>query len=231
MQSTSFAQASSKFTDDQRQSFQQTGANAWDNVPGIENYVRNIMESKGKWSQTQVLKQVTGTEDLDAATGRTMRRESLILTDFPSAFERPSLPVTPAPMSRPSFWGGERDDTGDLPAAEGVEDQSEWVCPHCGFSSLNASDFRPRRDSQASSTTAVSPDPSVASPVIPMSSSSFYKMLQTIRGVGNPQAKPQRASPMQADTVVALQTPPLRSGLSATGCPLASLTNPAPLAP
>ena len=48
------------------------------------------------------------------------------LTDFPTEFERPSLPVTPAPVRRPSFWGAERDAQGDLPAAEGVPDQSEW---------------------------------------------------------------------------------------------------------
>lgn len=59
------------------------------------------------------------------------------LTDFPSEAERPSLPVTPAPRHRPSFWG--EDDTGPggndegqspLPVAEGVPAQSEWVCVH-----------------------------------------------------------------------------------------------------
>jgi len=48
------------------------------------------------------------------------------LTDFPTEFERPSLPVTPAPVRRPSFWGDERDDDGELPAAEGVPAQAEW---------------------------------------------------------------------------------------------------------
>lgn len=55
------------------------------------------------------------------------RRESLILTDFPTAVERPSLPVTPAPRRRPTFWGKERDEGGELPGAEGVVDQAEWV--------------------------------------------------------------------------------------------------------
>ena len=54
------------------------------------------------------------------------RRPSMKLTDFPTEFERPSLPVTPAPMHRPSFWGSERDAAGDLPGAEGVPDQSAW---------------------------------------------------------------------------------------------------------
>lgn len=48
------------------------------------------------------------------------------LTDFPTEIERPSLPVTPAPVRRPSFWGAERDAQGDLPAAEGVPEQSDW---------------------------------------------------------------------------------------------------------
>ena len=48
------------------------------------------------------------------------------LTDFPTEIERPSLPVTPAPVRRPSFWGSERDAAGDLPGAEGVPDQSAW---------------------------------------------------------------------------------------------------------
>jgi hypothetical protein len=49
------------------------------------------------------------------------------LTDFPSELERPSLPVTPAPIRRPSFWGEERDADGELPAAEGVPSQEDWV--------------------------------------------------------------------------------------------------------
>ena len=48
------------------------------------------------------------------------------LTDFPTEFERPSLPVTPAPIRRPSFWGEERDTLGNLPAAEGVPRQEDW---------------------------------------------------------------------------------------------------------
>jgi len=50
----------------------------------------------------------------------------LKLTDFPSADDRPSLPVTPAPIRRPTFWGAERDGEGELPGAEGVPVQSEW---------------------------------------------------------------------------------------------------------
>lgn len=58
------------------------------------------------------------------------------LTDFPSAAERPSLPVTPAPIHRQSFWSGDDGEHGghggarQLPEAEGVPLQSDWVCVH-----------------------------------------------------------------------------------------------------
>lgn len=55
------------------------------------------------------------------------RKPSMKLTDFPTEYDRPSLPVTPMPIRRPSFWGDERDDEGNLPAAEGVPQQQEWV--------------------------------------------------------------------------------------------------------
>lgn len=66
------------------------------------------------------------------------RRQSLKLTDFPTAVERPSLPVTPAPIRRPSFWGEERDEQGNYPVAEGVPKQEEWVRR---FSSYPVPDF------------------------------------------------------------------------------------------
>jgi glycogenin glucosyltransferase len=118
--------------------FQQNNVNAWDNMPGIENYVRAIMRSQGgKQTKAQILQETTGTEELHSPRlERKNRRESLILTDFPSAMERPSLPVTPAPIRRPTFWGEERNEMSELPAAKGVPDQTEWVCPQCGFSSL-----------------------------------------------------------------------------------------------
>jgi glycogenin glucosyltransferase len=113
------------------QAFQQSNVNAWDSIPGIDNYVRAIMDSQGgRQTKSQILQQTTGTEELGSPTlGRKARRESLILTDFPTAVERPSLPVTPAPIRRPTFWGEERNETAALPAAEGVPDQTEWVCP------------------------------------------------------------------------------------------------------
>ena len=146
------------------------GTNAWDNVPGIERYVRavmNVQQPRPKKPATELSRSL---EELLSPTGESggrQRRESLKITDFPSAIERPSLPVTPAPMRRPSFWGEERDEAGDLPGAEGVPDQANWVCPRCGFSSASYQSFlrlpshlQPKRHSPptATSTTIAMPE-------------------------------------------------------------------------
>jgi glycogenin glucosyltransferase len=158
-----------KSADQHWQAFQQSNANAWDSVPGIDNYVRAIMDSQGRRTKTQILKQTTGTQDLDSPRlERKNRRESLILTDFPSAVERPSLPVTPAPLRRPTFWGEERNEsTGELPAAEGVPDQTEWVCPQCNFSSVNATDFHRRVPLERTTADVVVPIPFTISTPLP----------------------------------------------------------------
>ena len=112
-----------------------TRANAWDNVSSIDHYVRAVRETQVKRGATQVLfhdvnsalEDDEGVEDVKSRQAR--RRESLIITDFPTEVERPSLPVTPAPRQRPTFWGEERDEHGELPAAEGVPEQSDWN-PH-----------------------------------------------------------------------------------------------------
>ena len=115
--------------------------NAWDEVNGIENYVRaltNFQKNRGKiqvlqhspvtppHDQTHILSPTNEPSADDLVETVKNRRESLILTDFPTAIERPSLPVTPAPMRRSTFWGAERDQEGELPPAEGVPDQADW---------------------------------------------------------------------------------------------------------
>ena len=113
----------------QWQSFQQTSVNAWDNVPGIDSYVRAISDLSGQRGKNTSLQKSTDTDDISSPLlDRRQRRESLILTDFPSAVERPSLPVTPAPVRRPIFWGEDRNRAAELPSATGVPDQTEWVC-------------------------------------------------------------------------------------------------------
>lgn len=102
--------------------------NVWDEDPGIQRYMANFLQKRRGKPQLQLNKSSIaqgvadeGSEDLPG-----QRRPSIILTDFPTEVERPSLPVTPAPIRRPSFWGEERDATGELPRAEGVPEQSEW---------------------------------------------------------------------------------------------------------
>ncbi|KAL9081788.1 MAG: hypothetical protein Q9159_007018 [Coniocarpon cinnabarinum] len=114
--------------------------NAWDNVTSIDQYVRAVRESQNRRGGVQALQHderdktlsdvsFSGAEEPDTKKRRAPRQESLILTDFPTEVERPSLPVTPAPVRRPTFWGEERDEAGELPAADGVPNQSEWD-PH-----------------------------------------------------------------------------------------------------
>lgn len=68
----------------------------------------------------------TNRSSLGRGAAPEQRRPSLIVTDFPTEVERPSLPVTPAPIRRSSFWGEERGGASELPRADGVPDQPEW---------------------------------------------------------------------------------------------------------
>jgi glycogenin glucosyltransferase len=223
-----------KTAEESWQAFSQTNANAWDSVPGIDSYVRSIMDSQVKRGKVQVLQQATGTEEIGSPTllGKD-RRESLILTDFPSAVERPSLPVTPAPVRRPTFWGEERDETGELPAAEGVPEQSDWVCPQCGFSSSYASDFGPRRSSFASASKNDETPSSTLASVIDAPGSSLRKKKEFPGLKDEPMQREEQEAVVEAPEEVEegaqVQTTPVpnpRSGLSTTGVPLASLTDP-----
>lgn len=101
-----------------------TRGNAWDDIPEIERYIGNLQ--KNRKGNIQVLQGYGSGIDQISSPGAE-RRRSMKLTDFPTELERPSLPVTPAPIRRPSFWGEERDEEGELPAAEGVPTQADWV--------------------------------------------------------------------------------------------------------
>ncbi|CAK7226539.1 glycogenin glucosyltransferase [Sporothrix bragantina] len=132
-----------------------TRSNAWDEVPQIERYVdafqkqhrrvrsrgqvpggglRSISGGKGSSGRVEPSGTAVGVAE-DAAT---LWRRGSKVTDFPTEVERPSLPVTPAPIRRPKHWGsggpnfgaGRIDDDGDdeslLPAADGVPQQADW---------------------------------------------------------------------------------------------------------
>ncbi|KAL5374615.1 hypothetical protein DPSP01_011797 [Paraphaeosphaeria sporulosa] len=220
--------SSPKTADQQWQDFQQSSINAWDSVPGIETYVRAIMDSQTRRGKPQVLSQAV--EQARSPVTRQERRESLILTDFPSAVERPSLPVTPAPVARPTFWGEERDEQRELPQAEGVPDQPDWVCPQCGFSSISASDFRPARGLPASSIPIETAEPSPR-PTIPPSAEAPSIMTQpSTRKETVPKPQPELiASEKSTHGTTSSPAPPKphpRRGVSFRGAPLVSLTDP-----
>ena len=110
-------------------------ANAWDEMPEIERYISNLPQNRRAKIQVlmnntaaQLGGQETSAEAINSpiSEGPPARRPSMKLTDFPTEIERPSLPVTPAPVRRPSFWGDERNAQGELPGAEGVPSQTEW---------------------------------------------------------------------------------------------------------
>lgn len=224
--------SSPKTADQQWQDFQQTSSNAWDGVPGIETYVRAIMDSQSRRGKPQIVPQAS--EEISSPIiSRKDRRESLILTDFPSAVERPSLPVTPAPVARPTFWGEERDQQGELPQAEGVPDQQDWVCPQCGFSSVNALDFRPSRELSVSSSSASNDVPAARS--IPAQSIEVRPIpTQTpAKKETLPTSQPTSLLSMNTSPKTTAETsssvpdqPHPRSGVSSRGAPLMSLTNP-----
>ncbi|KAK3325357.1 family 8 glycosyl transferase [Apodospora peruviana] len=109
-----------------------TRTNAWDDVPEISRYVDAIQKHRRTRSQGLGLVGVPKPSlSEDQSWGR---RGSFKVTDFPSEDDRPSLPVTPAPIRRPKFWGGGdpsvgpggEDDDEKLPTAEGVPAQSDW---------------------------------------------------------------------------------------------------------
>jgi len=109
--------------------------NAWDEVPAIDHYVRQLKQSHDRRGKLQVLQNTGAMPDLAIGGMPSKRRESLILTDFPTEIERPSLPVTPAPIRRPTYWGVERG---------GVE-QSQWVGPIASLPRISDSSLGVRR--------------------------------------------------------------------------------------
>ncbi|KAJ5551428.1 hypothetical protein N7461_006126 [Penicillium sp. DV-2018c] len=96
-----------------------TPSNAWDEDPEIQRYIETIQARRTKPQVTSP----GATIDSPDVPGR---RPSTRITDFPTEVERPSLPVTPAPVHRTSY-GYDTSDTAALPAAEGVPKQEEWV--------------------------------------------------------------------------------------------------------
>ena len=103
-------------------------SNAWDDLPAIDRYLQALSQArKGKIQVIHPSVPESSEGELSPPAEDPPRRPSMKLTDFPTEIERPSLPVTPAPRRRPTFWGEERDEVGELPPAEGVPKQEDWV--------------------------------------------------------------------------------------------------------
>ncbi|KAJ6119500.1 hypothetical protein N7523_003780 [Penicillium sp. IBT 18751x] len=103
-----------------------TRSNAWDEDPHIQQYMESLQ--KARRGRTQVISgssQSSTTQD-SPPSSLSGHRPSLKLTDFPTEVERPSLPVTPAPIQRGTSEDEASTETA-LPTAEGVPDQEDWV--------------------------------------------------------------------------------------------------------
>lgn len=124
-QAASLASTVTTLPSDPWHSFSSTSRNAWDDIPEIERYIGALQ--KNRKGNIQVLQGYGVGIDDDGLPGSGRRRASVRVTDFPTEIERPSLPVTPAPIRRPKFLGDDGDE-GELPVAEGVPAQTEWVC-------------------------------------------------------------------------------------------------------
>ena len=114
--------------------------NAWDDVPEINRYVDALQKHRRARSRGGLGLGLGPGAGRAALEEPESRRRGVRVTDFPSEDDRPSLPVTPAPIRRPrhrrggggfGFGGyGEGEGEEQLPAAEGVPAQADWVCVH-----------------------------------------------------------------------------------------------------
>lgn len=98
-------------------------SNVWDDVPEINQYVSGMHPPAKQPTSTDNDHHATTQGDGDMAqhdADDLLHFRSLRVTDFPG--DRPSLPVTPAPIRRNNYFAtGPR-----LPTAEGVPAQAEW---------------------------------------------------------------------------------------------------------
>lgn len=116
-----------------------TRTNAWDDNPEIERYVGTLQQKHRRPRGLKSPGMIGLPNPGDGVVEQSWGRRGSKVTDFPTQDERPSLPVTPAPIRRQTFWGGGSeagtgydgdDDSAPLPAAEGVPEQTQWVCSH-----------------------------------------------------------------------------------------------------
>ncbi|KAL6233437.1 hypothetical protein BDW75DRAFT_232013 [Aspergillus navahoensis] len=135
--------------------------NAWDEVPEIQKYIQSIQQARkarvqvlsGGPSQQKVTSPPTSSQQYQSGTTTTatsFKSTSLSsrITDFPSELERPSLPVTPAPIHRgPALGSPDEYTTPQLPAAKGVPNQEDWVRLTVDNPSVRLEELRRRQNS------------------------------------------------------------------------------------
>ncbi|KAK1237546.1 hypothetical protein MKX08_003171 [Trichoderma sp. CBMAI-0020] len=108
--------------------------NAWDEDPGISKYAEAVEKRHRSSSRGQ-----GGDEDVDDDEDeQEQTKRGFKVTDFPTETERPSLPVTPAPVPRGREAAGK-----GLPAAEGVPSQAEWTTHICWVADVEFPDKDP----------------------------------------------------------------------------------------
>ncbi|PLB46785.1 putative capsule-associated protein CAP1 [Aspergillus steynii IBT 23096] len=103
-------------------------SNAWDDVPEIQRYIQSIQQARK--ARVQVISGASSSGHGSSGQTITAPDSDTRLTHFPSEIERPSLPVTPMPIRRSSYvsYTPEEEYTaGQLPIAEGVPNQEDWV--------------------------------------------------------------------------------------------------------
>jgi glycogenin len=147
-----------------------------DSSGGMEKYIRDIMTTQAEKAK-------------DTNQQPRERRESLVFSGFPALGDRPSLPVTPAPIMTAPFWADEPNKS-----EEGKQDlpgQEEWVCPQCGFSSNDAAVFHASR----SATSPGSP-PSV----LPALTSTAVHVVQPPQPKHVEQSSPLRPASIQRES-------------------------------
>ncbi|ESA42597.1 glycosyltransferase family 8 protein [Neurospora crassa] len=98
-----------------------TRGNAWDDVPEINRYVDALQKHRRSGSKGSA---AATSRPTSPGRAQSRSRKSSRVTDFPTEDDRPSLPVTPAPIQGPRSSRGENER--QFPAAAGVPAQSEW---------------------------------------------------------------------------------------------------------
>ncbi|KAL4974448.1 hypothetical protein BDW66DRAFT_167897 [Aspergillus desertorum] len=135
-------------------------SNAWDEVPEIQKYVQSIQQARK--ARVQVLSGGPSHQKATSPTSSQQHQSSTTttttsfkspsrgtrITDFPSELDRPSLPVTPAPIHRgPALGSPDEYITPQLPAANGVPNQEDWVRLTVDNPSVRLEELRRRHNS------------------------------------------------------------------------------------